>query len=263
MRNVLVVFSGKAQSGKSTSSAILRDIIIEQQIEELNLREDISGVERTEDGCISFVEIMDGRPQGTFVGPRAEIFSFATALKKIAKEYFNWDGDKGIYYEKKMVGGLMQPKWYPMADSIAQLSKMPMPKFPEEYEMTNGKLEDVPIPDRGRQLLINIGQHMRAIRPTIWVDYVINRIKKQGAEGSDKVFIIDDMRFKNELNLAKTFDACVSIRLTRTSQLDINDTSENDLDDATFDYYIENNGDEVDLKSKISGLFEQIKLKYQ
>jgi hypothetical protein len=159
---------------------------------------------------------------------RVQIYSFALALKDIAEKYFGWAGDKGIYVQP--IGGV------------------------------DG--EDVIIPDRGRQLLINIGQHMRAIRPTVWVDYVINKIKKDASTGSDKVFIIDDMRFMNELVLAKTLDACISIRLHRHSQLEINDTSETDLDDAEFDYYIENNGDMNALKLELSGLFEKIKLKY-
>jgi hypothetical protein len=218
MKNVLVVFSGKAQSGKSTSAQTLKAIVDTQRASQNS-------------------EIHPNRLGDSSV----KIYSFATALKTIATEYFGWDGDKGIYYEDVAVSGETNP---------VTGEKM------ETYAKT-------PIKDRGRQLLINIGQHMRAIRPTIWVDYVINKVKKEGAEGDNKLFIIDDLRFKNELALAKTFENCVSIRLKRSSQLDINDTSENDLDDAQFDYYIENNGDAEDLKTKMAGLFEEIKLKYQ
>jgi hypothetical protein len=206
MKNVLVVFSGKAQSGKTTASNVLREIAKAQ---------------------------LPPNYDFNIHGP-VKIFSFATALKKIAEEYFGWDGDKGIYY----------------GDA-------------DKNDFTYETGDRIVIPDKGRQLLINIGQHMRAIRATVWVDYVINKIKAEGASGTNKVFIIDDMRFSNELILAKTFDACVSVRLKRDSELHLDDTSETDLDNAEFDYYIDNNGDEAALKSKMSGLFEQIKLKYQ
>jgi hypothetical protein len=218
MKNVLVVLSGKAQSGKTTSSQILKTIVDAQRA---SMSPDIHS-NRLGDSLV-------------------KIYSFATALKTIAREYFGWDGDKGIYFEDVAVSGETNP-------------------------MTGEKTENyakMPIPDRGRQLLINIGQAFRKIRPTIWVDYVINKIKAEGATGSDKLFIIDDMRFKNELALAKTFENCVSVRLKRSSQLDINDTSENDLDDAQFDYYIENDGNAEDLKIKMTRLFEEIKLKFQ
>ena len=194
MRNVLIVFSGKAQSGKSTSAKVLQDVL------------------------------------GT---NKVEIYSFATALKKIAQEYFNWDGiDKGIY----------------MHDV----------KVPDQR---GHRIVSQPIPDKGRQLLINIGQYMRKIRSTIWIDYVVNQIKKEISIGSDRIFVIDDLRFRNELELVKVIQPCISIRLTRNSQLDLNDISETDLDNSEFDYYIDNNGTIEDLKKELSKVYEDILFK--
>jgi hypothetical protein len=225
MKNILIVFSGKAQSGKTTASKALKSIIDAEVV----------------------VQNPDINPN-RLGDSRVKILSFATALKQIAETYFNWDGDKGIYMQP-----LVPPQM--VMENIESSRHLSMSR---SYLKT-----EEPIPDRGRQLLINIGQHMRAIRPTIWVDYVINKIKNEGSTGTDKVFIIDDMRFSNELILAKTFDICISVRLRRDSELNLNDTSETDLDNAEFDYYVENNGSMDDLKAEMSGLFEKIKLKYQ
>jgi len=218
MKNVLIVFSGKAQSGKTTASNALKKIIY-ADIENRN------------------PDINPNR-----LGGGAHIHSFAKALKEIASEYFGWTGDKGLYYHDTADSGAVDIHGDGQVDAIGSL----------------------PIPDKGRQLLINIGQVFRGIRPTIWVDYVINNIKKHSEEhNSGQVYIIDDMRFRNELAIAKTFENCVSVRLRRNSQLGIDDISENDLDNSEFDYHIDNNGDPEDLEAKMSGLFEEIKLKYR
>jgi hypothetical protein len=201
MKNVLVVFSGKAQSGKTTASNVLREIAKAQLPPNYDF--DIHGP--------------------------VKIFSFATALKKIAEEYFGWDGDKGIYYGD--------------ADK-------------NDFTFETG--DRIVIPDKGRQLLINIGQHMRVIRATVWVDYVINRIKAEGATGTNKVFIIDDLRMKNEISIVKEFQPCYSIRMNRSSQLNIDDISENDLDDAKFDYYVDNNENLDELKIRIKEIWDDI-----
>ncbi len=183
MKNILIVFSGKAQAGKSTSANVLKKLI---ETNHPNLK--------------------------------VEIFSFASKLKQIARELFFWDNSKELYY------------------------------LPSDINKQN------PLPDVGRQLLINIGQKMRDIRPTVWVDYVIRSIKDKDKEVTDTIFIIDDLRFKNELNLAKTFHDCISIRLSRPSSLNLTDISEVDLDNETFDYYIENNFDLEKLQSDLEAI---------
>lgn len=162
-------------------------------------------------------------------GSRVEIHSFAAALKIIATEYFGWDGNKDFHYAPD----------------------------------SNPSEDREPLPDKGRQLLINIGQTFRKIRPTVWVDYVINNIKKSDSNNLDKVFIIDDLRFQNELALAKTFHTCISIRLARPEQLDIKDISEVDLDGAEFDYKIVNDGDMKKLEQQLTETFNLITEKYK
>ena len=200
MRNTLIVFSGKAQSGKSTSAGLVRDIINED------------------------------KDKHEFPWTAATIHSFATALKDIARQYFGWNGSKEIIM-RPVVGGR--------------------------------DISEEPVPDIGRTLLLNIGKKFREIRPTIWVDYVINNIKNDDKNAKDTLFLIDDMRFKNELNLAKTFHSCVSVRITRKEgALDLDDVSEKDLDDSTFDYYIDNDGTQEELKAKLKKLIKDIEAKY-
>lgn len=209
MKNILIVFSGKAQSGKSTSAGLLKQYLDEQIV--------------ANNPSIHSNRLGDSPVQ---------IHSFAKALKEIAKEYFGWDGSKEIFYEPNPDG--------------------PGPRGAERAFL--------PVPDKGRTLLLNIGKKFREIRPTIWVDYVINNIKRIDKEVSNTVFVIDDLRFKNELALAKTFHTCVSIRLQRDEgALDLDDISEKDLDDATFDYYLKNNGSQEELKQNLGKLFEEIK----
>jgi len=200
MRNVLLVFSGKAQSGKSTSTGLVKEII-------------------KEDEAI-----------GELGWNNVEIHSFATALKDIARKYFGWDGSKEILM-RPVVGGL--------------------------------DITEEPVPDVGRTLLLNIGKKFREIRPTIWVDYVINDIKNNDKTVLKTIFAIDDMRFKNELNLAKTFHSCVSVRITRKEgALNLDDISEKDLDDSTFDFYIDNDGSPEELKIKLRNLLKDIENRY-
>ena len=198
MKNILIVFSGKAQSGKSTSANTLKQII-EKQYSDISV----------------------------------EIYSFATAIKEMARTYFGWDGNKELFF--------------PTIDH----------KTGEDVEVFYKDQE--PIRDKGRALLINIGQQMRWIRPTIWVDYVMKQINLRNAVKKENiVFVIDDMRFANEDVIAKKFPNCYSVRMSRNSQLDLKDISEVDLDKGVFDFYIENNGAVDELKYKLEEIWLKI-----
>lgn len=198
------MFCGKAQSGKSTSAALLAKII-----EKRNKEESSRFCART--------------------------FSFATKLKELSKELFDWDGDKGIYMH--------------------------------DIEVPDGRghiTVSRPIPDKGRQLLIYVGQYMRSIRPTVWVDY----IKKLMLKWFDDSFLeshthafamIDDCRFRNELDTFKQMPNCYTIKISRSSQLDLNDISEKDLDGFTeYDYEIDNNNTTEKLEESIDRILTDI-----
>lgn len=153
---------------------------------------------------------------------------FAEKLKDIAKDVFSWDGDKNIYMKT------------------------------EETYFSDGRNISLsePIEDKGRMLLINIGSYFRAIRPTVWADYVSKKIIAdiQNGSANNRVYLIDDLRFKNELTVLKKFGGKLTVvRINRASALDIDDQSEKDLDDYyNWDIEFDNNGpiEDVDVFAK-------------
>lgn len=194
MKNLLIGFTGKAQSGKTTSSDALKKIV---EAEGLEFRK----------------------------------ISFAEPLKQLAKDWFDWDGDKGIYYSTKI--------------------------RPGDGEYVEDYLYKEPIPDRGRQLLINLGMKMREIRGTIWADLAYKKIceiNSQQPEGI--VFAMDDVRFKNELDVIAKVPNSFIVNLSRSSQLTIDDVSEKDLDDVVFDNKIQNDGSLEDLAKKVEEFYK-------
>lgn len=168
-------------------------------------------------------------------------FSFATKVKEIAKFYFNWDENKDIHHRVYATGEIKSD------GSIA----------------VDGDTEV--IQDKGRQLLINIGQKFREIRPTIWADIVIQQINDLDIGAPENViYCIDDLRFQNEIKALGKYGRLVTIRLNRTDgQLNIDDITEKDLDNQKFDYHIENDGSVKELKQKIQQIYQSILKQYR
>ena len=200
MQNIIIAFSGKAQSGKTESSKMLQEVI-----------------ESTND--VHFTKL-----------------SFATKVKEIAQFYFGWDGDKGIYTKTYLDGDIK------LDGSLAEAGQ-----------------QDT-IQDRGRQLLINIGEKFRAIRPTVWADIIMQQIKDlDTGKPTNVVYCIDDLRFRNEIKSLKAYGRTAFIRLNRPAgQLNLDDVTEKDLDTHRFDYYIENDGSVKELKQKIHQIYNEI-----
>jgi hypothetical protein len=180
-------------------------------------------------------DIVNQSNEVKFVG-----FSFATKVKEIASYYFNWDGNKDIH-----------TKVYATGDVKADGSFA-----------VNGDSEV--IQDKGRQLLINIGQKFREIRASIWADIVLQQIKDLDAGTPDNVvYCIDDMRFQNEAKALGEYGRFVSIRLNRPEgQLNLDDITEKDLDNSKFDYYIENDGSVENLKISLQQIYHSILKQY-
>lgn len=181
MKNVLVVFSGKARSGKSESSKIIKSLYKNTKY-------------------------------------KVKIWSFAKELKILAKSLLGWDGDKTTYY------------------------------------LSNGDLDT----SKGRGLLISFGQKMREVKETVWVDFTMKKIYKSEKNKKAIIHCIDDARFRNEINIIKQYSNCIIIRIKKESSLNINDVSENDLDNEKFDLYIENNGTKKELKNQLKKIVGNI-----
>lgn len=142
----------------------------------------------------------------------------AAKLKDLCTELHGWDGDKTLYTNP---------------DGTMDIT-------------------------RGRGILIEVGRCHRTINPNVWVDYVSKKITNliQDPEQNNTIYIIDDIRYKNELETMKRFGKkFMSIRLSRKSQLNLDTPSEVDLDDCQdFDYFLDNNG----TLEELSGLLDQI-----
>lgn len=93
-----------------------------------------------------------------------------------------------------------------------------------------------PEEDRGRKLLINIGTHMRDIRASVWVDFVVEKIKNDILIGNahNKIYIIDDLRFSNELAILKNSfgNKVYWVHVSRPGVQEIDSESERGLSDC-------------------------------
>ena len=88
-----------------------------------------------------------------------------------------------------------------------------------------------------RALCIHKGSTMRAIDPDYWVNRALTNLE------NGKVYVISDLRFKSEMeSIRKTIPDVVFVRVNRFDKSDSTDPSERDLDDAEFNYVIQNTG---------------------
>lgn len=89
-----------------------------------------------------------------------------------------------------------------------------------------------------RALMILEGSTKRSADPDYWVKKAVEKA------GSDGLFVISDLRYKSELSGLKMAlgpdDKLVTVRVNRFDTTESTDPSERDLDDAEFDYIIEN-----------------------
>lgn len=150
---------------------------------------------------------------------------FAAKLKEIAKDLYGWDGDKKFHYIEH--------------------------KYGDGFDETN---EAWTIQDLGRQLLINIGNGNRNIRSTVWADYVQKGILEDIKLGfaHKKIYVIDDMRFKNEMDVMASFgNKFLTVRIQRDVELKLDNISEIDLDGYDgWNDVVDNNGSLEDLEDK-------------
>lgn len=90
-----------------------------------------------------------------------------------------------------------------------------------------------------RSLAILKGSTNRVVRSDFWVQKAIEKAKSVAG-----MVVISDLRYKSELGQLKEAFAedVLFIRVNRFKESPSNDPSERDLDDATFDGYVDNTG---------------------
>lgn len=117
--------------------------------------------------------------------------SFAGRLKEVAHALFQEHGLRpGPFYET--------PEGAPLRD-VPLCGGCPPP---EEKRRCPGRLHITPV-----QVWIEVGQKMRDIHPTVWVDQVI------GLAQPGRVLIVSDLRFQNEADAVRAAGGwCVRVR---------------------------------------------------
>jgi len=106
----------------------------------------------------------------------------------------------------------------------------------------NGDKELYEEQDKGRNLLINIGLKMREIRPTVWIDSLINDILYNKYFS---VIIVPDVRYKTDFDGIIKAGGIVGRVDRQKGQLDIDNISEKELDNETFAFTIINNAKDL------------------
>jgi len=102
-----------------------------------------------------------------------------------------------------------------------------------------------------RSLCILEGSTKRSADSDFWVTKAINESRKSGSSQ----IVIADLRYKSEITAVKMAlgpnDKLVTIRINRFDSTKSTDPSENDLNDAEFDYYVSNKTTQEEFLNKI------------
>jgi hypothetical protein len=108
-----------------------------------------------------------------------------------------------------------------------------------------------------RALAIMKGSSNRAVRSDFWVAQAIDLAKKKGG-----LIVISDLRYKSELGQMRSAfgDDMVTIRVQRYETSPSTDPSERDLDDAKFDFYVDNRGTLEQTFAQMEDILEQVGL---
>lgn len=105
-----------------------------------------------------------------------------------------------------------------------------------------------------RALCILEGSTKRTADSDYWVKIAVTK-------ASDGLYVNSDLRYKSELAGIKMAmspeDKLITVRVNRFDTTESTDPSERDLDDATFDYVIENRGTLEDYMLKIEDILKK------
>lgn len=111
-----------------------------------------------------------------------------------------------------------------------------------------------------RQIMMFVGDKLREVYAPVWIDHVFNKTIPRLEVQGNSLFIISDVRYKNEADLIRSHGGQV-VRILRDNSgvhLSKDHPSENALLDYSFDHIIENNGSFEDFYSKLDCLMDTI-----
>lgn len=109
-----------------------------------------------------------------------------------------------------------------------------------------------------RALAILKGSSNRTVRSDFWVAQAIDLAKSKGG-----IVVISDLRYQSELaQMRSAFgDSLETLRVQRHDTSPSKDPSERDLDEAKFDFFLDNRGTLQDLYDKVDGLAAHLRIK--
>jgi dephospho-CoA kinase len=115
---------------------------------------------------------------------------------------------------------------------------------------------------KDRQLLIAIGEKMREIDPTVWINYTLNRIE------SDELAVITDVRLPIEAEILKNngyigikIEASQEVRAQREGYNPEFENHETENYDIPYDYVLDNNSNIMqDFEEKVIDFVKKVLL---
>ena len=250
---MLIALNGKAGSGKNTVAQIIRYLILRNSQMPLKKR-------LTEQGRLPWVmghyclfAVYDFNVAKLSLGLKKynKIWielAFADKLKEICSVVFN--KAKSNFDNQDFKNSFVDEQfWYYQNKISKQIFNLIPEGEPEHYFVL--------IKPTYREMMQKIGTELfkNNINPNIWIDLVNSQIKK------GKHYIITDLRFKDEYNFIrnKTKKNYI-VKIINNNVESMNHISENDLNNAEFDYVINNNGSIDDLVEEVRKMLIHFKI---
>lgn len=253
----VLCFSGKKQSGKNTSC----NFLVGLNMLELGLIKDFHiNVEgklcvvdhECPENAYKMFDPLSRDPEvmawsSDHIWGAIKVYSFADILKELVVYLFKVDHNLvfGIDKDKNQGSGVSWEQ-LPVGPSLIYAKRVI-----KEHAEKSGELTI-------RQLLQYVGTELfRGIRPTIWIDLLLERIQKESPE----LALICDCRFPDEVENVQKFGGKV-IRLTLNDDSKDNHSSETALnrevfDWSKFDYVLDNKDKTIEESNNL--LVEKLK----
>jgi hypothetical protein len=115
-----------------------------------------------------------------------------------------------------------------------------------------------------RALAILKGSTNRSVRSNYWVKRAVEEVARKAADGFE-LHVISDLRYQSEMQQLKdTFGSdVVFVRVNRFEESPSKDPSERDLDNATFDFYVNNKGTKEEAFARMEDILRQVTVNAQ
>jgi hypothetical protein len=250
---MLIALNGKAGSGKNTVARIIRYLILRDLETPLKLRLEAQGREDyiLRRYCVfsthDFSNVQYDLGLKKYNTKWTEL-AFADKLKEICSIIFNrakYNFDSQDFKNETV----SKEFWYYQNKMSNKIFNVIPEGEPEHYFVL--------IKPTYRQMMQKIGTDLfkNNINPNIWIDLLDKQIKK------GKHYIITDLRFKDEYNFIKNkTKKNYIVKILNDNVESMNHISENDLNNAEFDYVINNNGSIDDLIKEVRKMLIHFKI---